>query len=109
MAKRVQELCRALVEGYDGEAARVWTDGEPDGSQVLRRIQALPGFGQQKARIFVALLGKQYGVRPVGWREAAGPYGEEGVHMSVADVTDARSLSEVRAYKKQAKDAAKSG
>lgn len=108
MAKRVQELCRALVERYDGDPAAIWTVGEPDGETVLSRLMALPGFGQQKARIFVALLGKQYGVRPVGWREAAGPYGEDGIHKSVADVTDEASLQQVRSYKKEMKAAARS-
>jgi uncharacterized HhH-GPD family protein len=68
-------------------------------------LQELPGFGEQKARIFVALLGKQYGVQPRGWREAAGPYGEAGSRRSAADVTDERSLQEVRAFKKQMKAA----
>lgn len=109
MARRVQALCAVIVDRYDGRAERLWSDGEPDGVTVLRRLQALPGFGEQKARIFLALLGKQYGVQPQGWREAAGAYGEEGSRRSVADVTDERSLNEVRAYKKQAKAAAKSG
>lgn len=109
MAKRVQELCRALVERYEGDPTRIWTEGVPDGAAVLRRMQELPGFGQQKARIFVALLGKQYGVTPAGWREAAGPYGEEGSYRSVADVTGEESLLKVRAYKKEMKAAAKSG
>jgi len=109
MAGRTQVLCRALIERYDGQADRIWTDGDPDGAAVLERLQALPGFGEQKARIFVALLGKQCGVTPDGWREAAGAYGEEGSRRSVADVTDEQSLQEVRAYKKQAKAAAKSG
>ncbi|MGB1225296.1 MAG: HhH-GPD-type base excision DNA repair protein, partial [Mycobacterium sp.] len=84
-----------------------WTAGEPDGAEVLRRLKALPGFGEQKAKIFVALLGKQYGVRPKGWRAAAGDYGKAGTHMSVADVNDAGSLQKVRTYKKEAKAAAK--
>ena len=109
MAKRVQALCRYLVDNYDGKAEAVWTDGQPDGPEVLRRLKELPGYGTQKAQIFVALLGKQCGVTPQGWREAAGPYGEDGVHKSVADVTDERSLQEVRAFKKQLKEAAKSG
>ncbi|HET8641407.1 MAG TPA: HhH-GPD-type base excision DNA repair protein [Pseudonocardiaceae bacterium] len=108
MAKRVQELCRTLVERYDGRAEDIWTDGDPDGRTVLKRLRSLPGFGEQKARIFVALLGKQYGVQPAGWREAAGPYGEEGSRRSVADVTDEQSLQEVRAFKKQMKASAKS-
>ncbi len=105
MAGRVQELCRALLTDYDGDAARLWRDA--DGPELLRRVKALPGFGDQKARILVALLGKQYGVRPEGWREAAGPYGEDGVPRSVADVTGRESLLAVRAHKQEAKRAAK--
>jgi uncharacterized HhH-GPD family protein len=107
MGKRVQDLARALVDEYDADAAAVWTAGDPDGKEVLRRMKALPGFGDQKARIFVALLGKQYGVTPKGWREAAGDYGKAGTHMSVADVVDDGSLEKVRSYKKQMKAEAK--
>jgi uncharacterized HhH-GPD family protein len=107
MAKRLQAFAQTVVDLYDGDAARLWTAGAPDGAQVLRRLKALPGFGDQKARIFLALLGKQYGVTPPGWREAAGDYGRPGTHMSVADVTDVGSLEKVRSYKKQVKAAAK--
>ena len=107
MAKRIQDLARAIVENYGADAARLWTDGDPDGAEVLRRLRALPGFGEQKARIFLALLGKQYGVTPRGWRAAAGDYGRDGTHMSIADVTDKGSLDQVRAYKKKMKAAAK--
>ncbi|MGC4951177.1 HhH-GPD-type base excision DNA repair protein [Streptomyces sp. DT224] len=106
MAKRVQQLCQFLVAQYDGEAAAVWRDATT-GAELRRRLNALPGFGTQKAQIFLALLGKQFGVRPPGWREAAGPYGEEGSHRSVADITGPGSLAEVRAYKQEAKQAAK--
>jgi uncharacterized HhH-GPD family protein len=106
MAARVQEVCRALVERYDGDAANLWT-GVADGRELLARIGSLPGFGKQKAQIFTALLGKQYGVRPPGWREAAGGYGEEGSFRSVADIVDDASLAKVRAYKKELKAAAK--
>lgn len=106
MAARVQALCRALVEQYGGDAATVWSTA-PDGATLIRRIAGLPGFGEQKARIFVALLGKQFGVRPDGWREAAGNYGESGSFRSVADVVDTESLTKVRAFKKQQKDAAR--
>jgi len=105
MAKRIQDLARAIVDRYDGNTAGLWTDGEPDGSEVLRRLKALPGFGEQKAKIFLALLGKQYGVTPRGWRAAAGDYGRAGSHMSVADVVDKGSLEQVRAYKKKMKAA----
>lgn len=102
MAGRVQELCRMLVEQYDGDAANVWRDVS-DGKELLKRVQGLPGFGAQKAKIFVALLGKQLGVRPRGWRQAAGEFGEERVHRSVADITDAKTLAKVRDYKKTMK------
>ncbi len=103
MAKRIQALARTLVDDYGGDAAALWTAGDPDGAEVLRRVKALPGFGEQKAKIFLALLGKQYGVTPDGWREAAGDYGKAGSHLSIADVVDAGSLDRVRSYKKQMK------
>ncbi len=107
MAARVQTVAQLLVDEYGGDAARLWRDGDPDGKTLLKRIKALPGFGDQKARIFLALLGKQYGVTAPGWAEAAGAYGQPGTYMSVADVVDAGSLQRVREYKKQAKAAAK--
>lgn len=107
MSKRVQALAQAIVDDYDGDVTALWTGGEPDGAEVLKRLKRLPGFGEQKAKIFLALLGKQYGVTPKGWRAAAGDYGKAGTHMSVADVVDPGSLQEVRAYKKKMKAAAK--
>jgi uncharacterized HhH-GPD family protein len=107
MAKRIQTMAQIIVDRYDGDAAAIWTSGDPDGAEVLRRLKGLPGFGEQKAKIFLALLGKQYGVTPKGWREAAGDYGKAGSYMSVADVKDAGSLEKVRSFKKQAKAAAK--
>lgn len=108
MARRVQELAHFIIENYDGNTSGLWTDGDPDGKEVLKRLKALPGFGDQKARIFLALLGKQEDLQAKGWREAAGAYGEAGSRRSVADVTDAESLAQVREFKKQAKAAAKS-
>ena len=105
-AKRVQELCRILVEQYGGKAANVWKKAA-DGADLLGRVKALPGFGDQKARIFVALLGKQLGVRPTGWQDAAGAYGVDGSFMSVADIVDGESLLRVRLYKQEKKAAAK--
>jgi uncharacterized HhH-GPD family protein len=106
MAGRTQALSRLLVERYDGDAALVWT-GAATGRELLTRIGELPGFGPAKAQIFAALLGKQFGVRPDGWREAAGPFGREGSRHSVADIVDDDSLAEVRAHKQQMKAAAK--
>jgi uncharacterized HhH-GPD family protein len=106
MAARVQDLARLIAEEYDGQAAQLWrTAGS--GEELLKRVEALPGFGAQKAKIFVALLGKQLGVRPPGWREAAGTFGAEGSHTSVADISDAESLAQVRSYKQELKAAAK--
>ncbi|WP_236796772.1 HhH-GPD-type base excision DNA repair protein [Amycolatopsis sp. GM8] len=107
MGRRVHALARYIVEHYDGQTDAIWTDGKPDGKEVLKRLKALPGYGEQKARIFLALLGKQRGVKPAGWREAAGAYGDEGSRRSIADVTSAQTLAEVRAFKKAAKAAAK--
>ncbi|MEU8124590.1 HhH-GPD-type base excision DNA repair protein [Spirillospora sp. NPDC049024] len=106
MAKRVQQLCQYLVDHYDGDAEKVWK-GVDSGKELYKRLNALPGFGKQKAQIFLALLGKQYGVRPDGWREAAGVYGEDGSHRSVADITGPESLAQVRAFKQEMKAAAK--
>jgi uncharacterized HhH-GPD family protein len=104
MASRVQQLCGLIVDRYQGDAANVWARVST-GEELLARMNELPGFGANKARIFVALLGKQYGVRPEGWREASAPFGEEGSHCSVADITDADSLAAVRAYKQSLKPA----
>ncbi len=119
MATRVQTLCQALVDDWDGDAASIWTrpstdsspstgsGTQPSGAEVLRRLKALPGFGEQKAKIFLALLGKQYGFTGEGWREASAPYGEDGSYRSVADIVSPESLTKVREYKKAMKAAAK--
>ncbi|MEU0198966.1 MULTISPECIES: HhH-GPD-type base excision DNA repair protein [unclassified Streptomyces] len=106
MAKRIQQLCQYLVEHYDGHAEAVWKDAA-SGKELLKRLAELPGFGKQKAQIFLALLGKQLGVRPTGWREAAGSYGEEKSFRSVADITGPESLAKVRAHKQEMKAATK--
>jgi len=108
MAARVQQLAAVVAEEYDGQAQRLWQEAG-SGRELMSRLQALPGFGRQKARIFTALLGKQLGVRPEGWESAAGDYAEPGSHRSVADVVDQASLDKVRAHKKQMKQAAASG
>ena len=107
MAGRVQALAAAVRDDWGGDAAAIWTQGDPDGAEVLKRLKALPGFGEQKAKIFLALLGKQCGFDGHGWREASTPYGEDGSHSSVADIVDPASLARVRATKQAAKAAAK--
>ena len=106
MAARVQEVARLIMDEYDGDPARLWTTAKT-GAELLKRVSALPGFGAQKAQIFVALLGKQFGVQPRGWRQAAGKFGVKGSHLSVADIHDAESLARVRSYKQGLKAAAK--
>jgi uncharacterized HhH-GPD family protein len=107
MAARLQALAALVEERYDGRAELLWTDAA-SGKELLARVMELPGFGKQKAQIFVALLAKQLGVRPDGWEKAVGAYAEEGFR-SVADVVDEASLQKVRDFKKQKKAAAKAG
>ncbi|HWI41994.1 MAG TPA: HhH-GPD-type base excision DNA repair protein [Nocardioides sp.] len=101
MAARLQELARIVTEEYDGDASRLWTEAA-DGRELGKRLQALPGFGAQKVKIFVALLAKQLDVRPAGWEKVAGDYALDG-YRSVADVVDPDSLQKVRDYKKAGK------
>ena len=105
MADRTLELCKALVEHYDGRAERVWETAK-DGAQLFANLKALPGFGDQKAKIFIALLGKRMDVRPQGWQNAAGFYAEHGCY-SAADVDGPDTLAKVREYKRAAKAKAK--
>jgi len=112
MAGRAQALAASVVETWGGDVSAIWTapddnGGDPDGAEILTRLKALPGFGEQKAKIFLALLGKQYGLTADGWRESAGDYGLEGSYRSVADIVDPESLTKVREFKKAAKAAAK--
>lgn len=107
MAARVQKLAEAIVDDYDGDTAAIWTKDDPTGAEVLKRLKKLPGFGEQKAKIFLALLGKQFDLSAEGWRESAGDYGDEAARRSIADVVDEGTLQEVRAFKKQQKAAAK--
>jgi uncharacterized HhH-GPD family protein len=102
MAGRVQQLATVVRDQYDGRAETIWQDAA-DARDLLDRLKALPGFGDQKARIFAALVGKQLDVRPAGWQEAVGPYAEDGSYRSVADVVDAESLAKVREFKQAAK------
>ena len=106
MAARIQALAAHVEAEYGGRTERLWTEAA-DGRDLMKRLQALPGFGRQKAQIFVALLGKQLGVRPDGWEKVAGDYAEQGSYRSVADVVDTTSLEKVRSFKKEAKRAAR--
>jgi len=106
MAGRVQAVCRIVADEYGGKAGALWTK-LPDGNTLIARLTSLPGFGEQKARIFAALLGKQLGIQPEGWRTATAPFGEEGSYMSVADITGPESLAKVRAHKQEMKAKAK--
>jgi uncharacterized HhH-GPD family protein len=107
MAGRVQSVAAAIVDEWEGNVTGIWTTDDPDGREILRRLKKLPGFGEQKAKIFLALLGKRLGVTADGWREASAPYGEDGSYRSVADIVDEESLTRVRETKRAAKAAAK--
>jgi uncharacterized HhH-GPD family protein len=106
MAARIQAVAAHVIEVWDGDVTKLW-ETAAGGAELRARLRALPGFGEQKARIFLALLGKQYGITPPGWQEAAEPYGPAGSRLSVADITDAETLREVRAHKLEMKRAAK--
>jgi uncharacterized HhH-GPD family protein len=108
MAARIQALAGVVRDEYDGDASRIWSDAQT-GAELFGRVKRLPGFGEQKAKIFVALLAKQLDVRPDGWDKAAGDYAESGSFRSVADVVDPESLQKVRDFKKAAKATAKAG
>jgi uncharacterized HhH-GPD family protein len=101
MARRTQELCRHIVEHHDGDAASIWADVD-DGAELRRRLRALPGYGEQKARIFIALLAKRFGVAPDGWEEAAGDYADD-TPRSVADIDRPEALEAVREWKRSRK------
>lgn len=107
MAERVQRLCQIVVDDWGGKPERIW-ETATTGSELVDRLKGLPGFGEQKAKIFAALLGKQFGCRPKGWREASAPYGAAGTAISVADIADAKSLEKVRAFKRDKKAAQRS-
>ena len=106
MAGRVQAVCRIVADEYGGKAGSLWSK-LPDGDALVKRLSTLPGFGAQKARIFAALLGKQLGVQPEGWRAATSPFGEAGSYLSVADIVGPESLAKVRAHKQAMKAKAK--
>jgi uncharacterized HhH-GPD family protein len=106
MGKRVHQVCKVLVEQFDGSAENIWVDAS-SGDEVWEAVRSLPGFGDEKAAIFTALLGKQRGVTPLGWRDSSAPYGEDGVFRSVADIVDDESLQKVRETKRVLKLARK--
>jgi uncharacterized HhH-GPD family protein len=106
MADRCQAVCQVIVDEYHGDPAAIW-ETAPDGATLLKRMKALPGFGDMKAKIFIALLGKQCGLTVPGWQDVAAPYSEPGSHRSVADIVDPASLDAVRAFKAAMKQAAK--
>ncbi|HEU4947257.1 MAG TPA: HhH-GPD-type base excision DNA repair protein [Kribbella sp.] len=103
MGKRIHQVCTVLTDEYDGKAANVWKDADT-GAELYRRLHALPGYGEEKAKIFVAILAKTQGVRPDGWQQAAGKFGDD-VPRSVADIDGPESLAKVREWKRAQKAA----
>lgn len=106
MAARVQQFATTVAAEWGGDASRIWTSAT-SGDELVRRLSEIPGFGDAKARMFAALLGKQLGCRPKGWREASKPYGDAGTFLSIADITNEASLGKVREHKKAMKAAHK--
>ncbi|TAN28778.1 MAG: Fe-S cluster assembly protein HesB [Actinomycetota bacterium] len=102
MAKRVQEVCSTVSKSYGNDASQIWQNVK-DGTELLNRIKKLPGFGEMKAKIFVALLGKQMGVNVPEWRKVSEPFGEPGSFRSIADITGTDSLARVREFKTEMK------
>lgn len=107
MAERVQAVAQIVVSEYGGDAGAIWSTA-PNAKDLLKRLRALPGFGEMKAKIFMALLGKRLGVRPDGWDEVTGPLGKAGSFVSVADIDSPEALQRVRDHKREMKAAAKS-
>jgi uncharacterized HhH-GPD family protein len=103
MGARIHQVCTVLADEYDGKAANIWKDVD-SGAELYRRLHALPGYGEEKAKIFVAILAKTQGVRPDGWQQAAGKFGDD-VPRSVADIDGPESLAKVREWKKAQKAA----
>src|SRR5436305_10791050 len=101
MGKRVQAVCQVIVDEYEGDASRIWSD-VTSGAELRKRLEALPGFGAEKSRIFIALLAKRFGVQPEGWQEAASPFGDDTAR-SVADIDSAETLARVREWKQARK------
>jgi uncharacterized HhH-GPD family protein len=106
MARRVQDVCRLITDTYHGDAAAVWTSAA-NSKELLANVRALPGFGAQKARIFIALLGKQMGLTTPGWQKVSTPYGQPGTFQSVADIDSPAALLKVRQFKQKKKAQAK--
>lgn len=101
MAGRIQELCQHVVDEYGGDAGRIWRRRR-DPADVFARLRSLPGYGDEKARIFLAILGKRLRVAPPGWEALAAPF-SDSQPRSVADVGSREALLEVRAFKKAKK------
>jgi len=97
MGQRTHALCRYIVDEYGGDAAAVWTTAAT-GDELLWRLRALPGYGEEKAKIFLAILGKRLQIAPPGWEEAAAPF-SDATPRSVADIDSPESLQRVRAWK----------
>jgi uncharacterized HhH-GPD family protein len=101
MAKRTQALCQVIVDTYDGDARRIWNRVR-DPQVLLDRLRALPGYGDEKAKIFLAILGKRFGRAPAGWEDLATPFGDASPR-SVADIDSRESFARVREWKKAQK------
>jgi len=105
MGERAHAVCEHVVERYDGDAAAIWSDGA-DAKTVYKRLREVPGYGDEKTKIFLAILAKRFGIKPEGWEQVAGPFADD-TPRSVADVSSEEALQEVRRWKKAQKAAKK--
>ncbi len=106
MGERTHAVCVHLVEHYDGQADKIWK-GVRDAQTIHDRLRELPGYGEEKTKIFMAILAKRFGKTPTGWEEVAAPFSDD-VPRSVADISSEEALHEVRKWKKAQKAAKKS-
>ena len=101
MGERIHAVCRYLVDHHDGDAEKLWA-GVDDAGELFARLRELPGYGEEKTKIFVAILAKRFGITPAGWEEAAAPFSDD-IPRSVADISSEEALQEVRRWKKAQK------
>ena len=101
MGERAHAVCQHVVENYGGSAAMIWSD-VADAAELRRRLREIPGYGEEKTKIFIAILAKRFGITPDGWEVVAAPFSDD-VPRSVADISSEEALHEVRKWKKAQK------
>jgi uncharacterized HhH-GPD family protein len=93
MAKRTQAVANYIVDTYDGETSGLWTD-VADNDEFLKRLLAMPGFGDYKARVYAAVLARQFDIKPKGWDASLPEW------PNISEVTSDESRIDMKARKK---------